>query len=188
MSNHLNTALFLTSHFALLFTSVIADAKDGVQPINGPINTTIQTEAGQQIPAGAFGVIQIDAPRVATLLQLRGITGRGTVILRSDAGEDCLTLPIRFVAGDFGGESISSHAASSIILTIQTERVANALASGDDVVSDMYRISSLTDDPNADIIIQSGLSESHGFVLNPGSSVVADIFGTTASRTACSAL
>ena len=67
-------------------------------------------------------------------------------------------------------------------------RVADALADGDDVVSDMYRVSSRQDDDDADIIIQSGLSESHGFVLNPGGSVVADVFGATATHTACSEL
>lgn len=114
--------------------------------------------------------------------------GSGVVILRSDESRDCLTLPIRLVAGDFGGDGISAHATGPIRLIIRTARVANALAGGDDVVSDNYRISSAKDDPDADIIIQGGLSESHGFVLNPGSSVVADIFGTTTSRTACSEL
>lgn len=55
-------------------------------------------------------------------------------------------------------------------------------------VSDMYRISGQMDDSEADIFIQTGLSESHGFVLNPGSSIVADIFGATTGRTACSEL
>ena len=114
--------------------------------------------------------------------------GDGIVILRSNESQDCLTLPIRFVAGDFGGDGISAHATSPIRLIIQTARVANALAEGDDVVSDMFRISNLEDDPDADIIIQSGLSESHGFVLNPGSSIAADIFGTTVNQTACSEL
>lgn len=186
MPIHLNTAFFATAQVAFLFTSLAASAQDTDQPADWPTNTAVHTEAGQQIPAGAIGIAQIDAPRVATLLQLRGVMGRGTVILRSDESHDCLTLPIRFVAGDFGGDGISSHATSPIRLIIQATRVANALTEGDDVVSDMYRISNLEDDPDADIIIQSGLSESHGFVLNPGSSVAADIFGTTVSHTACS--
>ncbi|SNT39525.1 hypothetical protein SAMN04488078_11361, partial [Antarctobacter heliothermus] len=114
--------------------------------------------------------------------------GSGIVNLKSDDRHDCLTVPIRFVAGDFGGEGISSSATKPIGLFIQSPRVASALAGGDDVVSDMYRISTQPDDPEADIIIQSGLSESHGFVLNPGSSILADIFGAATSRTACSEL
>lgn len=186
MPTHLTTAFLLTAQIALLFTSNPVSAGDTKRPTNWPISTAIQTESGQQIPAGAIGIARIDTPRVATLLQLRGVTGRGTVILRSGGSLDCLTLPIRFVAGDFGGDSISARSAEPIRLILQTTRVADALAAGNDVVSDMYSISTLTDDPNADIIIQSGLNESHGFVLNPGNSVVADLFGTTASHTACS--
>lgn len=186
MSIHLKFIFFLATQVALSSTPLAANAQDTDRPINRPTSTAIQTEAGQLIPAGAFGIAQIENPRVATLLQLRGLTGRGIVILRSGENQDCVTLPIRFVAGDFGGDSISVHATSPIRLIIQTARVANALTNGHDVVSDMYRISSLRDDPTADIIIQSGLSESHGFVLNPGSSVIADIFGATASPAACS--
>ncbi len=112
--------------------------------------------------------------------------GSGVVLLRSDDGQECLTLPVRFVAGDFGGEGISANASEPISLIIRSPRVSGALAAGHDVVSDAYRISTLMDDPDADIVIQSGLSESHGFVLNPGSSVVADMFGAAASSIACS--
>lgn len=188
MSTLQTTSLLLTAKAVLLLAALGASAQDADQQITWPISASIQTEAGQQIPSGAYGVAQIDAPRVASLLQLRGVTGSGIVILRSDDSHDCLSVPIRFVAGDFGGDGISANATNPIRLILRTARVAKALAAGDDVVSDMYHISSLKDDPDADIIIQSGLSASHGFVLNPGSSIVADIFGAATSRTACSEL
>jgi hypothetical protein len=181
-----SSTLLLTVPLALLLTSFGASAQEADQQTNWPMSAAVQTEAGQHIPAGAFGVAYIDAPRVATLLQLRGLTGSGTVILKSDDSHDCLTIPIRFVAGDFGGEGISTNETDPIRLILRSPRVAGALAAGDDVVSDMYRISAQLDDPEADIIIQTGLSESHGFVLNPGSSIVADIFGAATSRVACS--
>ena len=188
MSFHLNSAFLLTAKLALLFTSLAAGAQDIDQPADWPKMAAVRSETGQLIPSGALGVIQIETPRVATLLQLRGVMGSGVVVLRSDKSGDCLTLPIRFVAGDFGGDGISAHIATPIRLIIQTERVAKALAQGDDVVSDNYRISSMSDDADADIIIKSGLSGSHGFVLNPGNSVVSDIFGTTPSHTSCAEL
>jgi len=180
--------LHMTAPVALLLTSLGASAQEADQQTNWPMSAAVQTVAGQEIPAGAYGVAYIDAPRVATLLQLRGVTGRGTVIVKSDDSHDCLTIPIRFVAGDFGGEGISTSETHPIRLILRSRRVAGALAAGDDVVSDMYRISTQPDDSEADIIIESGLSESHGFVLNPGRSVVADIFGAATSRTACSEL
>ena len=188
MSTRLNFLFLLTAQIVLPFTSFGASAQDADQPASRSTSAAVQTETGQQIPAGAFGVARIDAPRVAALLKLRGVTGRGTVILRSDESHDCLTLPIRLVAGDFGGDDISISGTSPIRLILRSVRVADALADGDDVVSDMYRVSSRQDDDDADIIIQSGLSESHGFVLNPGGSVVADVFGATAIHTACSEL
>ncbi|MGB8622183.1 MAG: hypothetical protein WCD16_05135 [Paracoccaceae bacterium] len=186
MSIHHTFTLLLTAPVALLLTSLGASAQEADQKTSWPVSAAVQSEAGHQIPAGAYGVAFIDAPRVATLLQLRGVTGSGTVILKSDGSHDCLTFPIRFVAGDFGGEGISSNETHPIRLILRSPRVAGALAAGDDVVSDMYRISAQLDDPEADIIIQTGLSESHGFVLNPGSSIVADIFGAATSRIACS--
>ena len=188
MSIHQTFTLLLTAPVALLLTSLGPSAQEADPQTNWPMSAAVQTEEGQHIPAGAYGVVYVDAPRVATLLQLRGVTGRGTVILKSDDSHECLTIPIRFVAGDFGGEGISASATSPIRLILQSQRVANALAAGDDVVSDMYRISTRPDDPEADIVIQSGLSESHGFVLNPGSSVLADIFGAATSQTVCSEL
>lgn len=188
MSIHQTVTLLLTAKAALLLTSLGTSAQEADQQTTWPMSAAVQTESGQQIPAGAYGVAYIDAPRVATLLQLRGVTGSGTVILKSDDSHDCLTVPIRFVAGDFGGEGISASATHPIRLILRSPRVAGALAVGDDVVSDMYRISAQLDDPEADIIIQSGLSENHGFVLNPGSSIVADIFGATISRTVCTEL
>jgi len=188
MPIHQTFTFILTAKVALIFTSLVSSAQEADQQTNWPMSATVQTEAGQQIPAGAYGVAYIDAPRVATLLQLRGLTGGGIVILRSDDSRECSTIPIRFVAGDFGGEGISANASNPIRLIFHSQRVASALAAGDDVVSDMYRISTQPNDTDADIIIQSGLGESHGFVLNPGSSIVADIFGATISRTACSEL
>ena len=108
MSTRLNFLFLLTAQIVLPFTSFGASAQDADQPASRSTSAAVQTETGQQIPAGAFGVARIDAPRVAALLKLRGVTGRGTVILRSDESHDCLTLPIRLVAGDFGGDASRS--------------------------------------------------------------------------------
>ena len=122
-----SSTLLLTAPVALLLTSFGASAQEADQQTNWPMSAAVQTEAGQHIPAGAFGVAYIDAPRVATLLQLRGVTGSGTVILKSDDSHDCLTIPIRFVAGDFGGEGISTNETHPIRLILRSPRVAERL-------------------------------------------------------------
>lgn len=188
MLAHLTPFIRLTAQAAVLFTPIASYALETDPQSIWPTNIAVQTEAGQEIPVGAFGIVQIDSPRVANLLQLRGVVGRGTAIIRSGESRDCLSLSLRFVAGDFGGNSVSTHAAEPIRLILQSASVSNALARDEDVVSDMYTISSQIGDADADIVIESGLSESHGFVLNPGTSVVADVFGSTTSRLSCSEL
>ncbi|MEM5544927.1 hypothetical protein WNY61_19530 [Sulfitobacter sp. AS92] len=188
MLPHLNPFIRLVAQAALVFTPLASIAQETDRQVISPTSIAVQTETGQQIPAGAYGVVQIESPRVANLLQLRGVMGRGTAIIRNHDHHDCQSLQLRFVAGDFGGDSVSARAAQPIRLILQSARVSSALARGEDVVSDMYVISSQMNDSDADIIIESGLSESHGFVLNPGTSVVADVFGSTTSRLSCSEL
>lgn len=186
MSINLNPFIRLALQSAVLFTPYASIAQEADSQVISPTSIAVQTEAGQQIPAGAYGVVHIQTPRVANLLQLRGVMGRGIAIIRSDDKQDCQSLQLRFVAGDFGGDSVSTHAAQPIRLILQSARVSNALERGEDIVSDMYVISSQKNDLDADIIIESGLSENHGFVLNPGTSIVADVFGSTTSRLNCS--
>ena len=144
----------------------------------------VPTGAGRDIPAGAFGFLLIERPREVTLLALRGIGGRGRVVLRTDEPGVCLTLPVRFVAGDFGGESVSGHLAEPIHFIIRSREVARALAKGRDVVSDGYTVGAAMD-MDADIVLRSGLEESFGFVINPGRNILGDIFGVRAKRVSC---
>lgn len=147
----------------------------------------IATSAGHNIPAGAFGIVLVARPREAMLLQLRGIAGSGRAVLRTDEPGVCLTLPVRFVAGDFGGDAIAGHLAESIHFFLKGWEVARALARGRDIVSDDYNISN-TWHSDADIVLQSGLDESVGFVINPGRNILEDIFGARADRLPCQPL
>ena len=186
MSTHLNPFVRLVVQATVLLTPLASIAQEIDRQAIWPTSIAVQTEAGQQIPAGAYGVVQVQTPRVASLLQLRGVMGHGIAVIRSDDNQDCQSLQLRFVAGDFGGDGVSTQVAQPIRLILQSARVSKALARGEDVVSDMYAISSQMKDTDTDIIIESGLSENHGFVLNPGASIVADVFGSTTRRLSCS--
>lgn len=169
--------------FGLAATSARAGAGGG--PDADFTRAALRTQDGQQIPAGAFGIVEIKAPRQATLLQLRGMAGSGEALLRGDEPGRCVSFPLRFVAGDFGGDAIGSHLTDPILVVLKSRRVAETLADGRDVVSDMYRISR-QDTPDADIVIKSGLSGDYGFVLNPGSTIMADIWGVGTRSIPCS--
>lgn len=149
--------------------------------------SAVQTDIGHHIPAGAFGIFVLERPREATLLHLRGKAGRGEVVLRGDHSRECLSFQARFVAGDFGGDSVGGQLADPIRVVLQSRRVARALARGHDVVSDSYRVTSQPH-PDADIVLTAGLSDSFGFVINPGHNIIGEIFGPVTRRIDCAPL
>lgn len=148
-----------------------------------PLGSVVPTSQEQEIPAGAFGVVIVEEAREASLLQLRGIAGSGFALLRVPGGNDCLRLPLRFVAGDFGGDSVAATQAKTIRLTLNDAGIVQALIAGHDIVSDQYRVGTSQNDQ---ITIQEGLTEGHGFVLNPGKSLLADVFGADVDHVECS--
>ena len=84
-------------------------------------------------------VVYIESPKVGTLLQLRGIAGKGVLIAKKDNRQEdqtvCVSSPIRFAAGDFGGDSIGIQSVEPIRLLIYSDKVAKKLTAGDEVVS-----------------------------------------------------
>jgi hypothetical protein len=184
MSNPFSLQLHLAAVLFNMLTVGIAQA-DALRDTDAiATRDEVPTSAGQSIPAGAFGFLLIERPREVTLLALRGIAGRGKAILRTDEPGMCLTIPVRFVAGDFGGDTINGHLAAPIHFVIKSREVARSLAKGRDVVSDMYNVSDQMD-PEADILLQSGLDEQFGFVINPGSNILGDVFGVWVTPVSC---
>ncbi|MBD3663713.1 hypothetical protein [Sulfitobacter aestuariivivens] len=176
------------SHLAVIFVGalIVSAAQAETQRNTDAIATRVEvpTSAGQNIPVGAFGFLLVERPREVNLLALRGLAGSGKVVLRTDQPGLCLSIPIRFIAGDFGGEAISGHLAEPIHFTITSRKAARALATGRDVVSDQYRVGDQFKS-DADIVLQSGLDEGVGFVINPGRNILGDIFGVSTKPVSC---
>lgn len=135
------------------------------------------------IPEGALGVVHINRPREMTMLQLRGMAGSGSALLR--LGDGCVSIPLRFVAGDFGGDSFSAHRAPPIRIAIQSQEALDTLLEGDDLVSDSFEVSTVLGSPEADLVLLAGLTAQHGFVINPGRSLIDDVFGVQGLRAPC---
>jgi hypothetical protein len=159
----------------------------GSEPDKG-LATVLETETGEIIPAGAWGIVHIAPPWETSLYKLRGVAGQGFAVLRSMEEPGCLTLPIRFVAGDFGGPDPSQGSGKPILMEIRNKGAAQILARGKDIVSDQYGVGLASDGTQADILIMGGLSEKQGFVLNPGDSILNDIFGARVEAVSCKAL
>ena len=139
----------------------------------------------QEFPHNIFGMVEIERVRETNLLHLRGIAGRGETTLKSIDEQGCVAIPIRFIAGDFKGRNVSAHISGSIRIAILSQKIARTLTDGQDIVSEKYRVSSDPNDTDADILILGGLSADTGFVLNPGRTFFADIFGVRVKKISC---
>lgn len=157
-------------------------------------NSTGSTEQGEQVmPGDIKGVVIIESPKTGALLQLRGIAGRGMLISRETPTQQqdeahCVSVPMRFAAGDFGGSSIGIHSAEPIQLVIYDDEVMQKLTAGDEVVSEDYDITGQNEARLGDIKIISGLTLSYGFVLNPGEWSWLSVFGQAQNEVSCERL
>lgn len=158
-------------------------AMDELRLRNFDAATRSRASSDTTIPDGALGIVHINRPREMTMLHLRGLAGSGTALLRLE--DDCISIPLRFVAGDFGGDSFSARRAPPIRIAVRSQDARNALLEGNDLVSDMYEVSAQIDAPGADLVLLSGLTAQHGFVINPGRSLVDEMFGVQGLYVPC---
>lgn len=142
----------------------------------------------QELTSDVMGVVTIESPKVGTLLQLRGIAGKGRLTVRQEGVDTCLSSPIRLAAGDFGGSNIGIHSSGRIRLVIYSPEVADKLISGVEITSEDYKVTELSDEQLGDIKIGSGLSLNYGFVLNPGEWSWSSLFGRAKKTVNCELL
>lgn len=157
-------------------------------------NSTGSTEQDERaMPDDIKGVVIIESPKTGTLLQLRGIAGRGMLIARETFTQQqdeahCVSVPMRFAAGDFGGSTSGIRTAEPIQLMIYDDEVVQKLITGDEVVSEDYDITGQNEARLGDIKIISGLTLSYGFVLNPGEWSWLSMFGQAQDEVSCERL
>lgn len=136
--------------------------------------------------ANDVAVIDIPHPKEGNLLMLRGLAGQGTATYRVNGV--CHTMPVRFVAGDFSGRRVDVGRRGSIRIVITAPEVIRDLLAGQDLVSDMVRVSADPTDTAADMYLAHGLSADTGFVINPGRNLLADMLGVGSAPVACADL
>lgn len=147
---------------------------------------TDKADAAAVSDQNSLALITIPNPKEASLLQLRGYSGSGTALFRIDG--QCHRMPVRLIAGDFGGRRIGiDHGGPIRLWTTRTE-IVWALYDGQDLVSEDFEVLSAMNGEVADIVIDAGLSPETGFVVNPGRSILADLFGARPTPIPCSAL
>lgn len=140
-------------------------------------------ETSSALQSSSLALVEIPEPRQGHLLHLRGIAGRGTIEFHIDGV--CSEMPVRFVAGDFEGRDPEERLGGAILILVTSPDLIGDLMAGADVVSDAVRVGLDPNDGSADVIIMSGLAPETGFVLNPGRSVLADVFPNRPTPITC---
>lgn len=169
----------LRDHLAATVLSVSAVFFVGTITDIAQAETTSNTESD-------IAVIDIPRPKEGNLLMLRGLVGSGTATFRINKA--CRTMPVRFVAGDFSGQHVDVGRTGSIRIVVTSAKVMHDLLAGQDLVSDMVRVSSDSTDRAADLYLAQGLSADTGFVINPGGSLLADVLGARTAGVECTGL
>jgi len=155
----------------------------GASDIHVIVKNIVEKESSSEENIKA--VVLIESPKMGSLLHLRGIVGKGKLIIRQEDKVNCVSTPIRLAAGDFGGSDIAFYSIDVIRLVIYCDEVVNKLISGDEVVSEGYHVTYQGKLPHGDINIVSGLSPSYGFVLNPGEWSWSSLFGSGKETVSC---
>lgn len=112
--------------------------------------------------------VLVETPTMGSLLQLRGVVGDGKLFIKQQ-DHQCLQVPIKFIAGDFGGSSVAINGMDSVALAIYSDEVLQQLLAGEKIVSKRYQVTHLDgriqSESVGDMRIESGLASSYGFVL-----------------------
>ncbi|AEF56140.1 hypothetical protein [Marinomonas posidonica] len=172
---HLSTMLCLLCAITLM--SACSSSEEEV------IQGTVFGHVSPQIRA----MVIIPSPKVGTLFNLRGVVGKGEMIVRTTS-QNCVAMPIRIAAGDFGGTNVGIYRGQPIRLRIYQKDIVQRLLSGDEVTSKHYHIKAVGDETAGDIQIESGLGLNYGFVLNPEEWSWGSIFGLNKQQVSCDLL
>lgn len=125
-----------------------------------------------------------------SLFQLRGAFGRARFTRKAENNLWCDVSPLRLLIGDFDGLSMGVSNPGSVILLVINPSIADKLANGKDVVSDNVSLLDVKKVPaqglqGIDILVSGSASANSSFVLNPGSNLLNDIFGSTSAGNSC---
>ncbi len=146
---------------------------------------SIRADTAPTSALASSALITIPDPHEAALLHLHGYTGAGTALIQIDG--QCYSMPVRIVAGDFGGKGITIDQGGPIRLRIMNPEMIRTLHEGRDLVSEGRAVVASASGDAPDIVVEAGLPAGTGFVINAGSSVLADIFGSRPNAVPCAA-
>ena len=138
----------------------------------------------------ASAVIYVPSLTRGSLFRMRGAFGRANFTRKAEDNLWCDVSPMRLLIGDFAGTSSGVSSTDSVVLLVINPSLANKLAKGTDIVSENISLLDIDKAPThglqgIDILIAGSASSNSGFVINPGSSILNDIFGASSVGNSC---
>ncbi|MEQ9346747.1 MAG: hypothetical protein RIG26_09920 [Thalassospira sp.] len=138
----------------------------------------------------ASAVIYVPSLTRGSLLQMRGAFGSAYFTRKAADSSWCDAAPMRILFGDFDEVSSRISSTESVVLMIMKPVIADKLAQGQDIVGDdvtlvdVDKVSTHSLE-GVDIIVAGAASADSGVVLNPGRSVLNDLFGASSVDNSC---
>jgi hypothetical protein len=174
-------------------TALSAFALSAVLATGGKADNTASILINEKVAPfvnNASAVIYAPGLAQGSLFQLRGAVGSAWFTRKNDANKWCDVADLRLLSGDFGGDTIGVLRTEPVVLIAMNPSIATRLSQGQDIVSGNY---SLLDVEQAvghgldgvDILVAgSGYAEGN-YILNPGRSLLSDIFGASSTSNIC---
>ena len=138
----------------------------------------------------ASAIIYAPSLSRGSLFRMRGAFGRAKFTRKAEDNLWCDVSPLRLLFGDFAGTSTGVSNTGSVVLLVINPSIADKLANGMDIVSENVSLLDVEKAPThglqgVDILVSGSASANSGFVLNPGSSILNDIFGASSVGNSC---
>ena len=138
----------------------------------------------------ANAIIYVPNLTRGSLLQMRGAFGSAYFTRKAADNSWCDAAPLRILFGDFDGISSSLSSTGSVVLMVMKPAIADKLARGQDIVGDDVTLIDIDKVSThslegVDILVAGAASEDSGVVLNPGRSILNDIFGASSVDNSC---
>lgn len=138
----------------------------------------------------ASAIIYVPKLTRGALLQMRGAYGSAYFTRKALDNTWCDAAPLRILFGDFDGVSSGISMTGSVVLIVMNPAVADKLTQGKDIVGDDVSLVDINNSSThslegADIVVAGAASANSGMVLNPGRSILNDLFGASTADNSC---
>jgi len=175
----------LTALSAIAVSAVLATGGNA-----GSTASILKDEKVMPFLDDASAVIYASGLTVGSLFQLRGAAGRAWFTRKKDDDSWCDVANMRLLAGNFGGDTVGISRTEPIVLIVMNPEIATQLSQGQDIVSGDFNLLNIDEAAEHGLnkvdILFAGSGRSDGnYILNPGSSLLNDVFGASSTGNVC---